>query len=91
MKKILHFSPYFCDWLESCNGISERNVKLTKETFTALHHTTNAFLELTKYCIELIMSYILPSFQPKPTLVSKKTKQKKNEKQNNTNSNTNNR
>ena len=34
--------------------------KLTKETFTALHHTTYAFLELSKYCLELNMLYILP-------------------------------
>lgn len=55
------FLSVFCDWLESWNSISGRNGKLTKETFTALHHTTYAFLELTKYCIEeLKMLYILP-------------------------------
>ena len=60
MKKILDFSV-FCDWLESWNSIFGRNGKLTKETFTALHHTTNAFLELTKCCIEEFkMQYILP-------------------------------
>ena len=30
----------------SWNSITERNGKLTKETFTSLHHTTYAFLEL---------------------------------------------
>ena len=57
----LRFLSIFCDWLESWNSISERNGKLTKETFTALHHTIYAFLELAKYCIkELKMQYILP-------------------------------
>ena len=60
MKKILDFSV-FCDWLESWNSIFGKNGKLTKETFTALHHTIYAFLELTKYCIEeLKILYILP-------------------------------
>ena len=55
------FLSVFCDWLESWNSISGKNGKLTKETFTALHHTTYAFLELTKYCMEeLKMLYILP-------------------------------
>ena len=30
-----------------CNTISGRNEKLRKETFTALHHKTYAFLALT--------------------------------------------
>ncbi len=54
------FLSVFCDWLESWNSIFGKNGKLTKETFIALHHTTYAFLELTKYCIEeLKMPYIL--------------------------------
>ena len=54
------FLSLFCDCLGSWNSISGRNGKLTKESFTALHHTTYAFLELTKYCIEeLKMQYIL--------------------------------
>ena len=54
------FLSVFCDWLESWNSISGRNGKLTKETFTTLQHTTYAFLEQTKYCIEeLKMLYIL--------------------------------
>ena len=56
----LRFLSVFCDWLESWNSISGKNGKLTKETFTVLHHTTYAFLELTKYGIELKMLYILP-------------------------------
>ena len=52
MKKIFRFFSVFCDWLESWNSISGRNGKLTKETFTALHHTTYAFLKMTKYCLE---------------------------------------
>ena len=55
------FLSVVCDRLESWNSISGKNGKLTKETFTALHHTTNAFLELIKYCKEkLEMLYILP-------------------------------
>ena len=46
------FFSVFCDWLEFWNSISVRNGKLTKETFTALHHTMYVFLELIKYCIE---------------------------------------
>ena len=48
------------DLLEYWNSISGRNGKLIKEIFTALHHTTFAFLELTNYCIEeMKMLYIL--------------------------------
>ena len=60
-KENFRFLSVFCDWLESWNSISGKNGKLTKETFTAFHHTANAFLELTKYCIEEFkMLYILP-------------------------------
>ena len=60
-KENFRFLSVFCDWLESWNSIFGKNGKLTKETFTALHHTTYAFLELNKYCIEeLKMQYILP-------------------------------
>ena len=52
MKKFLDFSLY---------SVTGRNSKLTMEKFTALHHTTDAFLELIKYCIEeLKMQFILP-------------------------------
>ena len=55
------FHAAFCDLIESWNSISGRNDKLTKETFTVLHRTTYAFLEMTKYCIEeLKMQYRLP-------------------------------
>ena len=55
------FLSVFCGWLESWNSISGRNSKLTKETFTILHHTTYVFIELIKYCIEeLKLQYILP-------------------------------
>ena len=55
------FLSVFSDWLEFGNSISGRNDKLTKKNFTPMHHTTNAFLELTKNCIEeLKMQYMLP-------------------------------
>ena len=59
------FFSVFCDWLEPWNSISEIKLsKLKKETFTALHHTTNAFLKLTEYCIkELKMLYIYITWQ----------------------------
>ena len=62
------FLSVFCDWLESWNSISGRNGKLTKETFAALHYTTYAFLELTKYCIEelKIQYMLLGKFQTDP-------------------------
>ena len=40
------FLSAFCDLLESWPRTSGRHGKLTKETFTALHHTTYAFLQL---------------------------------------------
>ena len=43
-KQNFRFLSILCDWLKSWNSISQRNGKLTKETFTALHHTTYAFL-----------------------------------------------
>ena len=47
--------------MESWNSIPEKSGKLTKETFTALHHTTYAILEHTQYCTEeLKMVCILP-------------------------------
>ena len=55
------FLNVFCDWLECWNSIPGNIGKLTKETYTALHHTTHAMIELTNYCIEeLKMQYILP-------------------------------
>ena len=55
------FLNVFSNWLECWDSIPEKCGKLTKETFTALHHTTHAMLELTNYCIEeLKMKFILP-------------------------------
>ena len=55
------FLDVFCNWLNCWNNIPGNLGKLTKETFTALHHTTYAMFELTNYCIdELKMQYILP-------------------------------
>ena len=53
------FLIIFCNWLESWDSIPGKIGKLTKETFTALHRTTYAILELTQYCTEeLKMVYI---------------------------------
>ena len=47
--------------MESWDSIPGKSGKLTKETFTALHHTTYTILELTQYCTEeLKLLYILP-------------------------------
>ena len=55
------FLTIFCCWLESSDNIPGKSGKLTKEIFTALHHTTHAILELTQYCKEeLKIVYILP-------------------------------
>lgn len=40
------FLKKFYNWLERWNNISGNSGKLTKETYTALHHTTHAILEL---------------------------------------------
>lgn len=52
----------FCDWLDMWKSIENvgRGI-LTKETHSALRHTTYAMAELTSYCLsELKMNYILP-------------------------------
>lgn len=55
------FMHYFLNWLNLWDGMTEVTGKLTKETFTALKHTTTAILQITDYCIdELNMKYILP-------------------------------
>ena len=55
------FLNNFCDWLELWDSMNYSTGKLTKETFTALKHTTHAMVELTKYCLhELKLKYILP-------------------------------
>ena len=51
---------YFIKWLENWNARSDNTGKLTKETFSALHHTTNALLEISNYCLtELKANYVL--------------------------------
>ena len=50
---------YFANWVENWKS-SDSQEKLTKETFSALCHTTNALLEITSYCIlELNAKYVL--------------------------------
>ncbi|XP_064093175.1 uncharacterized protein LOC135205849 [Macrobrachium nipponense] len=50
----------FYAWLEIWDETKEFGGTLTKETFTALKHTTNAMLEVTKYCLtEFHMEYVL--------------------------------
>ena len=54
------FLKDFYVWLEVWDEIKEFGGTLTKETFTALKHTTNAMLEVTDYCMsELHMEYVL--------------------------------
>ena len=51
----------FCNWLDVWNQNIGEAGKLTKETFTAIKHTTQAILRVSRYCIEeLKMDYILP-------------------------------
>ena len=53
------YSQYFVNWLDKWSTISAKD-KLTKETFTALHHTTTALLEISEYCLEeLNANYLL--------------------------------
>ena len=54
------FLEYFIQWLEDWVASSNNSGKLTKETYSALHHTTNALLEITEYCLsELSANYVL--------------------------------
>lgn len=51
----------FSDWLEMWQSIKDGGGMLSRETYTALKHTTHAMIEMTNYCIsELNMNYILP-------------------------------
>ena len=51
---------YFANWMEEWRTSNADGGKLTKETFTALSHTTYALLEITDYCIqELHAKYML--------------------------------
>ena len=54
------FLEYFANWIEEWRTSNADGGKLTKETFTALSHTTYALLEITDYCIqELHAKYVL--------------------------------
>lgn len=56
----LVFLKNFYQWLEVWNKMEGKGGKLTRETFTALRHTTHGIIEITRYCIqELKMKYIL--------------------------------
>ena len=56
-KQFLH---YFLDWLTTWQSTSTSAGKLTRETFTALQHSTYALLELASYCTdELGAKYVL--------------------------------
>ena len=58
--KSKQFLYYFLDWLASWNSTSIGAGKLTRETFTALQHSTHALLELSSYCLhELGAKYVL--------------------------------
>jgi len=49
----------FLNWLDEWNLMNTKD-KLTKETFTALQHTTNALLQISEHCFEeLNVSYVL--------------------------------
>ena len=53
------FFMYFLQWLDRWK-ITAAGGKLTRETFTALSHTTHALLEISNYCLnELRASYVL--------------------------------
>lgn len=52
------FLAKFSNWSQKWNKFSDG---LTKETYTALTHSAQALLSLTKYCIETLhFSYVLP-------------------------------
>ena len=67
---LINNDPYkylalICDWLNRWNACGNRN-GLTKETFTAFKHSTEALLQITRFCVEnLHFSYILPGIQDK--------------------------
>ena len=54
------FLKHFSNWLSTWTDVKEVGGKLTKETFGALIHTTDALLEISKYCLqELGANYVL--------------------------------
>lgn len=58
----------FVDWLEHWHGLGLNYGKLSKQTHTALLHTTRCLLKLVEFCSqELKWSYLLPGkFQTDP-------------------------
>ncbi|XP_054720810.1 uncharacterized protein LOC129230437 [Uloborus diversus] len=58
VKKI--FLKKFISWLDKWEAMNADNGRLSRETHSALRHTTQAFLSLTEYCSNhLNMSYLL--------------------------------
>lgn len=56
----LSFLYDFLDWLEYWKEKQADTCKLTKETHGALHQTTQALIEICRYCFdELHMSFVL--------------------------------
>ena len=54
------FLKQFLDWLLQWDKMVHTSGKLTKETFSALKHTTQALLEISHYCLqELGARYVL--------------------------------
>ena len=54
------FLNYLLDWLTNWHAMEGATGKLTKETFTALQHTTHALLKVADYCItQLGARYVL--------------------------------
>ena len=54
------FLKYFSKWLSTWADVKEVGGKLTKETFGALIHTTDALLEISEYCLQVLgAKYVL--------------------------------
>ena len=54
------FLLYMLEWLKKWETFTVAGGRLTKETFSALSHTTHALLEIAEYCItELGAKYVL--------------------------------
>ena len=55
------FLENFCNWLDFWENLPGEGGRLSKETFTAIKHTTRALLKVCKYCTDALeMNYILP-------------------------------
>ena len=54
------FLEYFIQWLEDWVARSDNTGKLTKETYLALHHTTNALLKITECCLSQLSANYVP-------------------------------